>query len=129
MKIESSRDRVRATATATVGKCAFEAATGSKKAAHAHPKGLETVTTPALLGKDRRDRETLSISIPQMPLFRCDNQCSEKTHTFWHVASVVMKESEESCTTKLCQQCYNKSLEAKGDKPLTKWQWYEFVEK
>ena len=37
-----------------------------------------------------------------------------------------MKEGEESYTTKLCQQCYNKSLEAK---PLTKWQWCEFEEK
>ena len=40
-----------------------------------------------------------------------------------------MKEDEEPCTANLCQQCYNKSLEAKSDKPLTKWQWYEFVEK
>ena len=36
---------------------------------------------------------------------------------------------KESYTTNLCQQCHNKSVEAKGDKPLTKWQWYEFVEK
>ena len=108
-------------ATATVGKWVLEAATGSKKAAHAHPKGLETLTTPALLGKDRRDGETLSISVPQKPLFRCDNPL-----TFWQVASVVMKEGEESYMTNLCQQCNNKSLDAK---PLTKWQWYEFVEK
>ena len=70
-----------------------------------------------------------AISVPQKPLFRCDNRCSEKTNSFWQSASVVMKEGEESYTTILCQQRYNKSLEAKGDKPLTKWQWYEFVEK
>ena len=39
-----------------------------------------------------------------------------------------MKEREESCTTNLCQQCYNKSLVARGEKPLKKWQWYEMVE-
>ena len=27
------------------------------------------------------------------------------------------------------QQSYNKILVAEGDKPLTKWQWYEVVEK
>ena len=39
---------------------------------------------------------------------------------------MVTKEGEESY---LWQQCYNKSLKAKGDNPLTRWQWYEFVEK
>ena len=58
-------------------------------------------------------------SVPQKPLFRCDHQCSEKTLSFGQFASVVIKEGEESYTTNLCQQCYNKSLEAKGDKPLT----------
>ena len=70
-----------------------------------------------------------AISVPQKLLFRCDNQCSEKTLSFRQLASVVTKEGEESYTTNLCQQCYNKSLEAKGDKPLTMWQRYEFVEK
>ena len=69
-----------------------------------------------------------SISAPQKPLFRGDNQCSEKTIRFWQFASVVIREGEESYTTNLCQQCYKKSLEAKC-KPLTKWQWYEFTEK
>ena len=40
-----------------------------------------------------------------------------------------MKEGEESYTTKLCQKCYNESLKAEGDEPLTKWQCHEFVEK
>ena len=47
-------------------------------------------------------------SVPQKPLFRCDNQCSEKTLSFWQFASVVIKEGEESHTTNLCQQCFNK---------------------
>ena len=63
------------------------------------------------------------------PFFRCDNRCSEKTLSFWQFASVVMKEGEESYTTHLSQQCCNESLVARGDKPLTKWQWYEFVQK
>ena len=70
-----------------------------------------------------------AISVPQQPLFRCDNRCSEKTLSFWQFASVVIKEGEESYTTDMCQQCHNKSLVARGDKPLTKWQWFEFVEK
>ena len=49
-----------------------------------------------------------AISVPQKPLFRCDNRCSEETL------------GEESYTTNLCQQCCNKSLVARGDKPLTK---------
>ena len=45
-----------------------------------------------------------AISVPQKPLVRCDNQCSEKTLSFWQLASVVMKEGEEPGTTNLCQQ-------------------------
>ena len=83
---------------------------------------------------DQEEAEELSfvpsaISVPQKPSFRCDNQCSEKTLSFWQSASVVIEEGEESYTTNSCQQCCNKSLVARGDKPLTKWQWYEFVEK
>ena len=29
-----------------------------------------------------------AVSVPQKPLFRCDNQCSEKTLCFWQFASV-----------------------------------------
>ena len=46
---------------------------------------------------------------------RCDNQCSEKTLSFWQFALVVIKEGEESYTTNLCQQCYNESLKANGE--------------
>ena len=69
------------------------------------------------------------ISTPRKPLFWCDNRCSEKALSFWQTASVVIEEGEESHTTNLCQQCYNKNLVAKGDKPLMKWQWYAVVEK
>ena len=56
-KIEASR--VRARVNAKVRKSALEGVMGSKKAAHAYLKGSETTNTPALLGKDRRDCETL----------------------------------------------------------------------
>ena len=46
-----------------------------------------------------------AVSVPQKLLFRCDNQCSEKTLSFWEFASVVV-----------CQKCYNESLKAKGEK-------------
>ena len=42
--------------------------------------------------------------------------CSGKALSFWQFASVVIKEGEESYTTNLCQQCYNKILVAQGDK-------------
>ena len=56
----------------------------------------------------------------EISFVRCDNKCSEKTLTLWQFASVVMKEGEESYTTKLCQQCYNKSLEAKRRQNIDK---------
>ena len=46
------------------------------------------------------------------PLFRCDNQCSEKTLSFWQLASVVIKEGEESYAANLCHKFYNDSLKA-----------------
>ena len=83
---------------------------------------------------DQEEAEEMSfvlsaISVPQKPLFRSDNQCSEKTLSFWQFASVEIKEGEESYTTNLCQQCNNKYMEATGDEPLTNWQRYEFVGK
>ena len=83
---------------------------------------------------DQEEGEEISfvasaISVPQKPLFRCDNQCSEKTLSFWQLASVVIQEGEGSYTTNLFQKCYNESLKAIGDKPLTKWQLHGFVEK
>ena len=35
------------------------------------------------------------------------------------MASVVLIEGDEACTTTLCQKCFNKHLQAKGEKPLT----------
>ena len=32
-----------------------------------------------------------ALSVPLKPLFRCDNQCSEKTLSYWHLASVVVQ--------------------------------------
>ena len=68
---------------------------------------------------DREEGEEIcfvpsAISVPRKPLFRCDNQCSEKTLSFWQLASVVIKEGEESYATNLCQKCYNESLAARG---------------
>ena len=70
-----------------------------------------------------------AISVPQKPLLRCDKQCSEKSLSNWQLASVVINEGEESCTTNSCQKRFNKSLQAKGEKPLTNVQWRQVVEK
>ena len=53
---------------------------------------------------DQEEAEELSfvpsaISVPRKHLFRCDNQCSEKTLSFWQLSSVVIKVGEESYTT------------------------------
>ena len=60
-----------------------------------------------------------AVSVPLKPLFRCDNQCSEKTLSYWQLASVVVNEGDEACSTNLCQKCFNKHLQAKGEKPLS----------
>ena len=67
---------------------------------------------------DQEEAEELSfvpsaISVPQKLMFRCDNQCSEKTVSFWQLASVVIHEGEESYRTNICQKCYNDSLKVK----------------
>ena len=70
-----------------------------------------------------------AVSVPQKPLFRCDNQCSEKTLSYWQLASVVGNEGDEAYTTNLCQKCFNKHLQAEGEKPLSNVQWRRVVEK
>ena len=70
-----------------------------------------------------------AVSVPLQPLFRCDNQCSEKTLSYWQVASVVVNEGNEAYTTNLCQKCFNKHLQAKGEKSLSNVQWRQVVEK
>ena len=57
-----------------------------------------------------------AVSVPQKPLFRCDNQCSEKTLSYWQLASVVVNAGDEAYTTNLCQKCFNKLLQAKSEK-------------
>ena len=61
-----------------------------------------------------------AISVPQKPLFRCDNQCSDKTLSYWQLASVVANEGDEAYTTNLSQKCFNKHQQAKGEKTAVK---------
>ena len=80
------------------------------------------------LDLSREEAEEISfvpsaISVPQKPMFWCDNRCTEKALSFWQFASVAVEEGVPRGN--LCQQCYNKILVAKGDKPL----WYAVVEK
>ena len=70
-----------------------------------------------------------AVSVPLKNLFRCDNQCSEKTLSCWQLASVVLNVGDEAYTTNLCQKCFHKHLQAKRKKPLTNIQWREVVEK
>ena len=70
-----------------------------------------------------------AVSVPLKPLFRCDKQCSEKTLSYWQLASVVVNEGDEAYTTNLCQRCFNKHLQAEGEEPLTNVQWRQVVEK
>ena len=53
------------------------------------------------------------VSVPLKHLFRCDRQCSEKTLSYWQLASVVLNEGDEACTTNLCKMCFNKTLAGK----------------
>ena len=70
-----------------------------------------------------------AVSVPLKPLFRCDNQCSEKTLSYRQLGSVVIDEGDEAYTTNLCQKCFNKHLQAKGEKPLSNLLWRQVVEK
>ena len=60
--------------------------------------------------KEEEERTFLSsaASVPLKPLFRCDRQCSEKTPSYWQLASVVVNEGDEAYTTNLCQMCFDK---------------------
>ena len=70
--------------------------------------------------EEERTFEPSAVSVPLKPLFRCDNQCSEKTFSLWQLASVVVNEGDEAKTTNLCQKCFNKRLQAKGEKAAVK---------
>ena len=52
-------------------------------------------------------------SIPQGPMFWCDNLCSDKALSFWQFASVVIDDVKESYTANLCQQCCNERFGGK----------------
>ena len=41
----------------------------------------------------------------------------------------MVNEGDEACTTNLCQRCFNKDLQAKGEKPLANEQWRQVVER
>ena len=71
----------------------------------------------------------IAVSVPLKPLFRCDHQCTEKTTSYRQLASMVGSERDEAYTTNLCQNCFNKRLQAKGEKPLSNVQWRQVVEK
>ena len=65
------------------------------------------------LDLSREEAEEISfvpsaMSIPQRPVFWCDNRCSEKAISFCQFALVVVENGDESNTANLCQQCYNK---------------------
>ena len=40
---------------------------------------------------------------------------AKKTLSYWQLASVVLDEGDEACTANLCQKCFNKHLQAKGE--------------
>ena len=61
-----------------------------------------------------------AVSVPPKPLFRRDNQCSEKTLNYWQLASVVVNDGDEAYMTNLCQKCFYKHLQPKGEKTAVK---------
>ena len=83
---------------------------------------------------DQEEDEEMSfvpgaICVPQKLLFRCDNQCSEKTLSFWQFASVVIKKSQGIIHDQFMPAMLQQVSGGKRDKPLTNWQWYGFAEK
>ena len=69
-----------------------------------------------------------AVSVPLKPLFRCENQCSEKTLSYWQLASVVLNEGDEAYMTNLNRKCFKKHLQAKKVMPLSSAQWRQVVE-
>ena len=57
------------------------------------------------------------------------DHAAKKTLSYWQLASVVVCECDESFTNNLCQMCFNKHLQAKGEEPLTNVKWRQVVEK
>ena len=52
---------------------------------------VREVKDPSQKGAEEISFVPSAISVPQKPLFRCDNGCSEKTISFWQFASVLVK--------------------------------------
>ena len=46
--------------------------------------------------KEERIFVPSAVSVPQKMMFRCHKQCSEKSLSYWQLASVVINEGEES---------------------------------
>ena len=53
--------------------------------------------------KEERTFVPSAVSVPLKLLFRCDRQRSEKTFSYWQLASVVVNEGDEAYATNLCQ--------------------------
>ena len=54
------------------------------------------------------------VSVPLKLLFRCDRQCSEKTLSYWQLASVVLDEGDEAFTTKPVSGVFQQTLAGKS---------------
>ena len=65
--------------------------------------------------EEERTLKPSAVGVLQKMLFRCDKQCSEKSLSYWQLASVLIHAGEELYTTNLCQKCFNNSLKANGE--------------
>ena len=63
------------------------------------------------------------VSVPLKSLFRGDKQCSENPLSCSQLVSVVLNEGDEEAPTNMCQKCFNKHQQAKGEKLLSNVQW------
>ena len=55
-----------------------------------------------------------AISIPQRPMFWCDNRSSDKALRLWQFASVVVEDGEDSYTAKSVSAVVQRKLDGKG---------------
>ena len=68
---------------------------------------------------DQEEAEEMSfvpsaISVPRKPMFRRDNQCSEKTLSFWQLVLVVIKEGEGIIHYQFMPEMLQRISEGKG---------------
>ena len=62
---------------------------------HGKTVARSTVKEAKSMGYEEEEERTFvpsAVSVPLKPLFRCDNQCSEKTLSYRQLASVVVDE-------------------------------------